>query len=478
VPPTAPAKGSAADVTDELRYESRMSDSDALMWTIEKDPLLRSTITAVSLLDGPVDAERFREKVDRASRAIPRLRQRVVGNPYSLAPPRWEVDPNFDLGYHLRRVNVGGAGGEPEVLELAQWVGMQGFDRARPLWEMYLVDGMAEGRAALIQKLHHAITDGVGSIQIALTLFDLERDPADPGALPDAPMAHVLGSMERLVDGAAYVARRRLRSLQRSVGAITGGLREALADPVHAARSLTDTVGSVGRLLAPATEQLSPVMADRSLSVRFATLVRPLDDLRKAAKAADGKLNDAFVAAVAGGLQRYHLQLGAPVEALRMTMPISIRTEATKGVAGNQFVPARFPVPMTIHDPVERMVAIRELVTAQRGEPALALTEPLAGLLNRLPTSVTTGVFGGMLRGVDFVTSNVPGAPVPLFAAGAEIIQQFPFGPLSGAAANITLLSWLDQVCIGINVDPASVTDPEAFHACLAEGFDEVIAAG
>jgi diacylglycerol O-acyltransferase len=234
----------------------------------------------------------------------------------------------------------------------------------------------------------------------------------------------------------------------------------------------------VGRLLAPATQQLSPVMAGRSLSVRFATLTRPLDDLRAAAKAADGKLNDAFVAAVAGGLQRYHSGLGAPVDELRMTMPINVRTEATQGMAGNQFVPARFPVPMTITDPIERMAAIRALVSAQRGEPALALTQPLAALLNRLPTSVTTGVFGGMLRGVDFVTSNVPGAPVPLYAAGAEIVQQFPFGPLSGAAANITLLSWLDQVCIGINVDPASVTDPAAFHACLADGFDEVIAVG
>jgi hypothetical protein len=184
------------------------------------------------------------------------------------------------------------------------------------------------------------------------------------------------------------------------------------------------------------------------------------------------------VAAVAGGLQRYHAALGAPVEALRMTMPINVRTEETQGVAGNQFVPARFAVPMTIDDPIERMVAIRALVATQRGEPALALTQPLAAVLNRLPTSVTTGVFGGMLRGVDFVTSNVPGAPIPLYAAGAEIVQQFPFGPLSGAAANVTLLSWLDQVCIGINVDPASVTDPAAFHACLADGFDEVIAAG
>jgi WS/DGAT/MGAT family acyltransferase len=464
-------------MADELHYEPRMSDSDALMWTIEKDPLLRSTITAVSLLDGPVDAERFADKVDRASRIIPRLRQRVVGNPYSMAPPRWEVDPNFDLGYHLRTVRAGGTGSEQDVLELAQWVGMQGFDRARPLWELYLVDGLADGRSALIQKVHHAITDGVGSIQIALTLFDLERDPSDDGPLPEAPQVHVLNPLERLAAGTEHVTRRRVRSLQRSVDSVTGGVRGLLRDPAGAARRALDTAGSVGRLVAPATEPLSPVMTGRSLSVRFSTLVRPLDDLRRAAKAADGKLNDAFVAGVAGGLRRYHEHLGAPVDQLRMTMPINVRTEETQGVAGNQFVPARFPVPIAITDPIERMAAIRGLVADQRGEPALALTQPLAGLLNRLPTSVTTGVFGGMLKGVDFVTSNVPGAPVPLFAAGAEIVQQFPFGPLSGAAANITLLSWLDQVCIGVNVDPAAVVDPDAFHACLADGFDEVIAA-
>ena len=126
-------------------------------------------------------------------------------------------------------------------------------------------------------------------------------------------------------------------------------------------------MSSVGRLLAPATQQLSPVMADRSLSVRFSTLVRPLDDLRAAAKAADGKLNDAFVAGCGRWAAALPRAAGRTVEALRMTMPISVRTEATKAVAGNQFVPARFPVPMTITDPIERMAAIRELVTVQRG---------------------------------------------------------------------------------------------------------------
>lgn len=462
-------------MTDELRYEPRMSDSDALMWTIEKDPLLRSTITAVSMLDRPVGAH-FTEKVERATRLIPRLRQRVVGNPYSAAPPRWEVDPRFDLHYHLRTLHLGGTGSERQLLELAEWVGMQGFDRARPLWELYVVDGLADGRAALVQKLHHAITDGVGSIQIALSLFDLERSPGPDDPAPPAPEAHVLGPLERLVDGATYVGRRRLGLLGRSAGVASDAARALAGDPVGTARQAVEAVRSVGRLVAPATAPLSPVMTARSLSVRFSTMTFPLEELRAAARAADGKLNDAFVAAVAGGLRRYHEHQGASVEELRMTMPINVRTAASEDVAGNQFVPARFPVPVGITDPVERMRAVATLVTSQRGEPALALTQPLAGLLNRLPTTVTTGVFGGMLKGVDFVTSNVPGAPVPLYAAGAQILHQFPFGPLSGAAANVTLLSWLDQVCIGINVDPAAVADPDAFHTCLAEGFDEILA--
>jgi diacylglycerol O-acyltransferase len=161
-----------------------------------------------------------------------------------------------------------------------------------------------------------------------------------------------------------------------------------------------------------------------------------------------------------------------------MTMPINIRNAETADVAGNQFAPARFPVPLDIDDPVERMRAIRALVAQQRGEPALALAEPLSGALRRLPTGVTTGVFGSMLRGIDFVTSNVPGVPIPVYLAGARMEAQFPFGPMSGAATNITLMSYLDEAQIGVNLDPAAVTDPDVFLECLRDGFDEVLKAG
>jgi hypothetical protein len=208
--------------------------------------------------------------------------------------------------------------------------------------------------------------------------------------------------------------------------------------------------------------------------LHFDLITAPLEETKRAAKSAGGKLNDAFLAAVSGGLRRYHERHGTPVDTLRTTMPINIRTEGTASLAGNQFVPARFLVPVGILDPHERMAAIRELVATQRNEPALPFTETIAGILNRLPTTVVTQIFGSMLKGVDFVTSNVPGAPVPVFLAGGRMESHIAFAPLSGAATNITLVSYLDDLHIGINTDAAAIPDPDVFVDCLQEGFDEI----
>jgi hypothetical protein len=124
------------------------------------------------------------------------------------------------------------------------------------------------------------------------------------------------------------------------------------------------------------------------------------------------------------------------------------------------------------------MLAVRELVAQQRAEPALASTDAIAGILNRLPTMAVTQLFGSMLKGVDFITSNVPGTPVALYVAGARIEANFPFGPRSGAAANVVLLSYIDELHIGVNTDPAAIPDPDVFLACLEEGFEEVRKAG
>ncbi|MEY2449591.1 MAG: diacylglycerol O-acyltransferase / wax synthase, partial [Acidimicrobiaceae bacterium] len=386
-------------MADEMRFENRMSDADALMWTIEKDPLLRSTITSVAVLDQSPDRDRLVESLDRATRLVPRLRQRVVANPMSIAPPRWEFDPNFDIAYHLRWMKAPGDGGLRALLDVAQPIAMQGFDRARPLWEFVVVDGLAEGRAGLIIKVHHAITDGVGAVKIAMHLFDLERDVSlDRGPMPEEPTIHVMNQLERVRDALDHERRRQTGIARRSAASITTAAAGAAADAPGALRQLGATVASIGRMLAPATTPLSPIMTGRSLSVHFETITVPLAELKSAAKKAEGKLNDAFVAGITGGLRRYHQKHGADVEALRMSMPINIRNDDTADLAGNQFAPARFTIPIAIDDPIDRMLATRELVAQPRGETSLSLDAPLAGIFYRIPASGTTGFFGSLLR--------------------------------------------------------------------------------
>ncbi len=455
----------------DLEFTDRMSDSDALMWGIEKDPLLRSTIVAVAILDQAPDRQRLMDRIERSTRMIPRLRQHAVQSSLGVAPPKWVFDPNFDLNYHLRFLSAPGEGTMRDLLDMIAPIGMQGFDRARPLWEFYVIEGLEGGKAALIQKVHHSVTDGVGGVEIALTMLDLERNPTyDLGPMPETPEPQVFSALELLQDGFAHEARRQGGILSRLAGEVV----KAVANPRETATVAADMAGSLARMLAPAFEPLSPLMAKRSLSARYDLMTINLTDLKTAAKVAGGKLNDAFVGGVAGGLAAYHARHGVDVEALRMGMPISIR-DASAAAGGNQFVPARFAVPTNISDPVERMATIRELVVAQRDEPALGFVEPMAGILTRIPSRLTTQLFGSMLKGVDFTTSNVPGPPMDVYLAGALVESSFPFGPLSGAALNITLMSGPNDVFIGINSDPAAVPDPEVLVECLQEGFDEIL---
>jgi WS/DGAT/MGAT family acyltransferase len=459
----------------KVRFERRMSDQDALMWAIEKDPLLRSTITSISLLDGPPDRARFEQQMHRATHEVPRLRQRVVAAPFNLGPPEFAIDPNFDPDYHVRWLRAPGDGSLRAVLDMAAPFAMSGFDRARPLWEFQILEGVEGDKAALLQKMHHSLTDGVGAMKLSMAFLDTKRNPTKRrAALVEAPPAERPTTAE-LVRSAMSHQLRRQRGI---VGRLPGQMFHAMRHPFGTASETWSLARSTGRMLRPVSEPLSPIMTGRSLSVHFDTIDASLPALKRASKKVNGRLNDAFVAAVAGGLHRYHEKHGAPTAQLRMTMPINVRPDTEELVAGNQFVPARFPFPVAIADPVERMRALHALVNEQRAEPALSVVEPIAGILNRLPVGITTSLFGGMLKAIDVVTSNVPGAPIPIYVAGARLDATYGFGPLSGAAANITLLSYIDDLHVAVSTDPAAVADPDVFVACLQDGFDEVQAVG
>ena len=453
----------ATTITDERAADQPLSSSEAVLWTIERDPTLRSTIIVVALLAQPPDLGRLRERLESAAVAFPRFRQRVQLSRSGM--PRWVDVDQMDFDHHLERVQLPAPGAVEDLLHLAGRQAGETFDPARPLWQMTVVEGLEGGRAAVIIKVHHAMTDGVGGVGLLPAFTDPQPQPTRRRGR--ARRAEAPARSPRSGGSAAL-------NLLRAVGPT---LRTAVTDPVSMVNAAPRTARSVVRLLAPATHALSPITTARGLDRNLATLDVPTEGLARAGRAAGGTINDAFLAAVVGGLRRYHERHGVDIDALRVTMPISTR-QAGDPQGGNRFTPARFVLPSSVEDPVERMQVLGDIARAWRHEPAVGLTNVLAGVLSHLPGEVTTSIFGSMLKGIDFVATNVPGTQERSWLAGAEVLRLYGFGPTTGAAVSVALLSHLDTCGIGINADTRAFPDPKELTACLAESFEEILEVG
>jgi WS/DGAT/MGAT family acyltransferase len=459
--------------TTTFTPEVHVSDADAFTLRMERDPLLRSTIVAVSVFDRAPDWEELVRRIERATRLAPTFREKLVPTPLRLAPPRWVVDPDFDLSWHLRRARVPEGGGLPAVIEFARTTGMTAFDHDRPLWEFTLIEGLPDGQAALVMKVHHALTDGIGGVQIAAHVVDLSREPADLGLLPPPPVGGRRGALADLGEAVGHDLRAAVDvtgSLLRSAPSLAVGV---VKDPVAAVSGVVSTAGSLARFVRPITTTRSPVMRDRRLQWHYDVLDVPLAPLKAAAATVDGTLNDAFVAAIGRGFRRYHDHHGAVVDELRMCMPISLRT-GDDAEGGNHVTLVRFDVPIGPVDPGVAMKEVGEACRTQRHEPALAYSNQVAAMLNLLPVAAV----GGMLKHVDLLTSNVPGFPMDVFVAGAKLEAFYPFGPTIGAAANVTLMSYRGTCHMGVTTDAGAVPDPDVLMRCLRESFDEILATG
>jgi WS/DGAT/MGAT family acyltransferase len=463
----------------EVHGDRRMSDLEALMWNLEKDPHLNSTFANVTILDRPPDLERFRRKMARAVTTIPRLRQRVVPGFGRLAPPMWQDDPSFDIDFHVRRDGLPDGATDRDLFDFATRYWQIPFDRTRPLWAFALVDGLPGGRGAIVQKMHHTITDGVGGVRMSEQFIDLERDPSPPmgDVEPEATLADAgpSGFLATLSDTAAHVARRTAGAAQRGVQETA----HVLAHPTQwgaVGSAGVETTRSVVRQTMVTDHAHSPLWTERSLWRRLEVLSVPMEDARRVAKDLDGSLNDFFVTGAARGAGAYHQAKGAPVDELRMAMPISTRSDHSSG--GNSFAPSRVLVPTAIDDPVTQFTEVRDRLARTRTERAFSVLEGLAGVMNVLPTSVLVRMTRQQVETVDFTTSNVRGAPLPLYIAGGLIEANYPLGPLAGTAFNLTLLSYDGALNMGLAIDTGAVDDPELLRTSIEQAFADLLAAG
>ncbi|HEX9683042.1 MAG TPA: wax ester/triacylglycerol synthase domain-containing protein [Acidimicrobiales bacterium] len=461
--------------------DRHMTDAEALMWNLEKDPLLRSDFGNVTIVDRNPDTERMRGRLDAVAGAFPRLRRRVQPTFGRLAPPRWSDDPSFDVDYHVRRVGVPGTGTERDLLDLAAAVLEDPFDRTRPLWRFWLVEGLADGHGAVIQQMHHTITDGEGGVRMSAMMLDLERDAIEPmmpipepaddgGPVLDEGRGPLAGAREALV----HNARRQVGVARRTAEEVIDRVRDPRQLPSLAADAVA-TVQSLRRQL-DSDSAHSPLWTSRSLSRRLVTTRVPLDDARRAAKGLGGTVNDFFVTGAAAAAGDYHRRLDHPTDELRISMPVSTRSKGSNG--GNAFAPTRVLVPTGEMDPAERFELVHDRLTTTKTERAIGVTQSLAGLVNLLPTSMLVDTARRMIQTVDFAVSNVRGAPFDLYMGGAKILANYPVGPTGGTAFNLTLLSSGGSLDMCLNCDCAAVGQPALLVECLGLAYDELVAAG
>ncbi|MGQ0823609.1 MAG: wax ester/triacylglycerol synthase domain-containing protein [Actinomycetota bacterium] len=455
----------------------RMSDAEAIMWAVEKDPALRSDFCNLTLLEQRPDDKRLRLVFERALAAIPRLGQRVVSPPLRIAPPEFADDPGLDLDYHVRNVAVPPPGDGRALLDVCAQIAEAPFDRSRPLWEFTVIDGLADGRAALLQKLHHTISDGVGALKLSLALLDFEPEP-EPIATPptDAQPAGLRRDTPIDVLWAALgdAARRPVDALRMAASGVADVVTHPHEIPDRAAAAVR-LAGSLRRQALVSDPAHSDLLSGRSLRRHFEVRTLPLLAMKRAGQSLGGSVNDVFVTGLASALGRYHDRYGSTIGELRMAMPINTRTRGDEGA--NRFAPARVLVPIQpAADTHALFDAARARLQVTRSEAALQVIEGVAGIASVLPTAVLVAFTRNQARTIDFAATNLRGTPVPLFLGGARIAANYPFGPRAGTALNATMLGYCDELHVGFNFDPAAIVDIDGFLRDFDDAFAALLA--
>jgi diacylglycerol O-acyltransferase len=432
----------------------------------------------------PFDADAFTELIGHRLALVPRYRQKVREVPGGLGLPVWVDDPDFDLSYHVRRSALPAPGTEEVLRELVGRLLTRQLDRSRPLWEVYLVEGLADGRFAVVTKTHHAMVDGMASMDIGAVLLDLTPQPRETPAEDWQPAREPSG-LELAAAAAVDVLHR-----PKAVMDVAG---RALADVREAAANVGRTVEGVlaaGRS-AVATRPVQPLNAATGEQRRYGMERTSLADHRAVRKTHGGTVNDVVLTVVAGALRRWLISRGEPLTAdttVRGMVPVSVRARArgangsgTAGTSGNSISAYLVDLPVTEEDPLVRLAAVRDAMEVHKRGGQSVGARALIGLVGLAPPIVHS--LGARLASqyssnfYNVLVTNVPGPPRPLYAMGARMLDMFPVVPLAGGqAVAIGITSYDGGVHYGLTADRDALPDVDLLADAMGESLAELVA--
>jgi diacylglycerol O-acyltransferase len=407
---------------------------------------------------------------------VPRYRQRVRWVPGHLANPVWVDDPHFDLGFHVRRSALPRPGTMDQLRELVARIVSRPLDRHRPLWEVYFVEGLEDGRVAVLSKAHQAMVDGAQIVDLAQVLLDrtperrqLGSDEWRPGR-PVSSSGLVVDAVRDTV-GTPYTAIDTVR-----------GLTDSLWRSADAA---TRRVGGVVNALANrGSEQDSPIGGTLSQQRRFVTVRRSLAEHRRVRDAHGGTVNDVVLATVTGGLRAWLMTRAESLGGLRQVravVPVSVHDAELEATSlGTQIAPHFVDLPVGEPSPVVRLHQVSYSFKAHKDTGRAVAANRIAGISGFAPSTfhaIGSRVAAAELRrGFQLSVTNVPGPQSPLYAAGAVMEQTYPVPPLlPGHALAIGVTSYDGSVFYGVTADRDLVPDADVFATCLGEALDELL---
>src|SRR5215208_4794819 len=454
----------------------RLTGLDASFLHLE-DASSHMHVAGVMIFEGePPPYDDLLEAIDRRLGLVPRYRQRLAFVPFSQGRPKWVDDPHLNLRYHVRSTALPEPGSEEQLKELAGRVFSQQLDRDKPLWEIWLVDGLEGDRFAVLSKTHHALVDGISGVDIMSVLFDTSPAPATPPDTGERWLPRPLPSAAQLL-GEAIVERATIP------GELARSVRAVLRGPRRVAEGLRDAAVGVGAMAWAGLNPAPPSPYNKSIGPhrRFTWVRVNLADVKAIKNELGGTVNDVVLATIAGALGKHLRRRGQNTDGveLKAMVPVSVRADVERGALGNRVAAIMAPLPVWCQDPVARLDIVREELKGLKSGGQAVGAQVLTELSGFAPSTVMGQASRVMARQRFFnvVVTNVPGPQIPLYLSGRRMIDPFPMVPLAkNQGLGIALLSYAGRINFGLVGDYDVMYDLDDFAIDLQDSLAELAA--
>ena len=452
----------------------RLTGLDASFLHLE-DAASHMHVAGVMIFEGsPPPYEDLLAAIERRLGLVPRYRQRLAFVPFAQGRPKWVDDPHLNLRYHVRSTALPAPGSERQLKELAGRVFAQQLDRDKPLWEIWLVDGLEGDRFAMLSKTHHALVDGISGVDIMSVLFDTSPEPAAPPDTGERWLPRPLPSRAQLL-GEALVERATVPT------EIVRSVRAVLRGPRLVAEGLRDAAVGVGAMAWAGLNPAPPSPYNKSIGPhrRFTWVRVNLADIKAIKNELGGTVNDVVLATVAGALGKHLRRRGQNTDGieLKAMVPVSVRADVERGALGNRVAAMMAPLPVWCQDPVARLDIVREELKGLKSGGQAVGAQVLTNLSGFAPATVMGQASRLMARQRFFnvVVTNVPGPQLPLYLAGKRLVDTFPMVPLAkNQALGIALLSYDGRINFGLVGDWDLMWDMDDFAEDVRDSLAEL----